>query len=93
MLPRPASPTPGKAARYRRNGEHMPMEHSFLMTASIPVQRRAAQRTVRCNRWLGVTAYLTLQDNMGSLLRSCMLHAGVSQGSQIDTIEQSLAFP
>ena len=57
---------------------------------NAPVQRRRGS-SVRCNRLLGVTASLAPEYNMGILLRRYVLDALVSQGSHIDSLEQSLS--
>src|SRR5712691_8478286 len=61
------------------------------VTANVPVQRRAAQRTVRGNRLLGVRGPLVPQNNMGGLLRRCKFNAFVSQSPQVNAFEQSLS--
>ncbi len=58
---------------------------------NVPVQRQAAQRTVRCNRLLGVRGPLVPQNNMHGLLRRCKFNAFVSQSPQVNAFEQSLS--
>src|SRR5919106_5503276 len=53
------------------------------------VQPRAEH--VGCNRLLGVIMHLAPEYNMGGLLRRHELHAFVSQGWQVDALEESLS--
>ncbi len=62
-----------------------------LSHINVPVQWRAAQRTVRCNRLLGLRGPLVPQNNMRGLLRRCKFNAFVSQSPQVNAFEQSLS--
>src|SRR6185295_13916356 len=51
----------------------------------------AARSAVRCNRLSGIQALLAPEHNMGGLFRRHELDAFVSQGPQVNGIEQPLA--
>src|SRR6202035_3824552 len=70
------------------HGTRLVVLNSFVVELSGSAAARSA---VRCNRLLGVPALLAPEHNMGGPFRRHELDAFVSQGPQVNGIEQPLA--